>query len=335
MQDKILLAHGGGGLLSGELVREMILPRFGNPDLERLEDSAVLPAGAGRMAFTTDSYVVSPLFFPGGCIGDLAVCGTVNDLAMMGARARYLSLALILEEGLAAADLERILDAAAARAEAAGVRVVCGDTKVVPRGLADGLYVNTAGVGLLPEGVEWAASNLRAGDALLVTGPLGMHGLAVMLARGNLNLQSPVRSDVAPLNAAVEALLGAGVRVRAMRDLTRGGLGMAVHDFAAAAGVTLEIEEAALPRDETQLAACELLGLDPLYVACEGCCLIAVEAADEDDAVRILRQDPACGRTARIGTVQEAGPYPVELVTAIGSRRVISPPRGEQMPRIC
>jgi len=335
METKVLLAHGGGGLLSSEFIRELILPRFSNPRLDRLDDSAVLPTPEGRLAFTTDSYVVSPIFFPGGNIGDLAVCGTVNDLAMAGAIPRQLSLSLIIEEGLAIADLERVLDSAAHRAKGANVTVVCGDTKVVPKGQADGLYINTAGIGTLPDGVDISAANARPGDRIIVSGAIGLHGLAVMLSRGDFNLTSPVESDVAPLGGIVAALIDAGVRPHALRDLTRGGLAMALCDVADSSDVTFDVQEARIPTTAAQSAACEILGLDPLNVACEGRFLAVVAADEAERAVEVMRGFEDCADAALVGEVRERGSYAVELVTAIGSRRVLTPPRGEQMPRIC
>jgi hydrogenase expression/formation protein HypE len=335
MQKTILLAHGGGAMLTAELVRGLIVNRFSNPYLDCLEDSAVLPAPAGRLAFTADSYVVSPAFFPGGNIGDLAVCGTVNDLAMSGAQPLYVSLSLILEEGLAMEALERVLDCVRARAAEAGVQVVCGDTKVVPHGLADDLYVNTAGIGVLPEGVDISTANARPGDRLIVSGPLGLHGLAVMLSRGDFRLDSPIESDVAPLNGIVAALLDEGVAVRALRALTRGGLTVALHDVAESSGATLEVREEDLPTTGGQRAACDILGLDPLHIACEGRLLAVVAPGDANRAVQIMRRFEAGRDAATVGEVKERDRYPVELVTRIGTRRIITVPSGEQMPRIC
>ena len=335
MQKRILLAHGGGAQLSAELIRDVIVSRFSNPALDALDDSAVLPAPSGRLAFTSDSYTVSPIFFPGGDIGDLAVCGTVNDLAMSGARPLYISLALILEEGLPLADLEKVLDSVRARALEAGVQVVCGDTKVVERGQADGIYVNTAGIGLLPDGVDISAHNARPGDKLIVSGTLGLHGLAVMLSRGDFNLETPLLSDVASLNGIVGAILSAGVTVRVLRDLTRGGLAVALHDVAARSEVTLEVREECIPSLDPQRAACEILGLDPLHIACEGRFLAVVAPEDAGRVVEIMRGFPPAEEAAVVGDVRPQGRYPLELITPIGSRRVVTLPSGEQMPRIC
>jgi len=336
--ERILLAHGGGGRRTRDLIRSLILSRFTDEALAPLDDAAVLSAPGGRLAFTTDSYVVSPVFFPGGNIGDLAVCGTVNDLAMMGARPLWLSLALILEEGLPLADLERVLDAVRRRADETGVRIVCGDTKVVPKGAADRLFINTAGVGAVPEGVDVASPRRRGarpGDRLVLSGVPGLHGLAVMLSRGDFDLRSPLESDVAPLHEIVAALLSEGVAVRALRDLTRGGLTMALHDIAEGSGVTLEVDEAAIPTDGAQAAACDLLGLDLLHIACEGRFLAVVAGGEAGRAVEAIRRFEAGARAAVIGRVRPRGRYAVELRTAIGSRRVLMAPSGEQMPRIC
>jgi hydrogenase expression/formation protein HypE len=335
MQKRILLAHGGGALLTAELIRSLIVERFDNPVLNRLDDSAVLPPQSGRLAFTSDSYVVSPTFFPGGNIGDLAVCGTVNDLAMSGAEPRFISLSLILEEGLPLDDLERILDSVRDRADEAGVQIVCGDTKVVPHGQADGVYINTAGIGVLPDGVDVSSANARPGDRLIVSGVLGLHGLAVMLSRGDFRLESPIQSDVAPLAAMVAALLAEGVELRALRDLTRGGLAAALSDVAEHSGVSLEVEESCIPSREVQRCACEILGLDPLHIACEGRLLAVVPEADAARAATVLRSFGAGAEAAIVGRANERGKHAMEFVTAIGSRRVITLPSGEQMPRIC
>jgi hydrogenase expression/formation protein HypE len=318
------------------LIKKQIWRRFWNEQIDRMDDSAVLPVLPGRTAFTTDSYTVSPLEFPGGNIGDLAICGTVNDLAMSGAAPHFLSLSLILEEGLPIQTLESVLDAAYHRAQEAGVMVVCGDTKVVDRGKADGLYINTAGIGILDEGVDTGSGRARPGDVLIVSGPLGLHGLAVMLTRGDFEFETPLLSDVAPLNHVVRELVTAeDVQVRCLRDLTRGGLAMALGDVTARSGVSIEIRQTALPKTEAADAACELLGLDPLYIACEGTFLAVVPPEHADRAVKIMHARPESEHAAVVGTVREKGTAAIELATAIGSRRVVSLPSGEQMPRIC
>ena len=335
MQDKVLLAHGGGGRLMSELIEDMIRPRLANPHLDRMDDSAVLPGEGGRLAFTSDSFVVRPWRFPGGNIGDLAVVGTVNDLSMSGAVPRYLSLSLILEEGLAFADLELVLDSVRARADETGVQVVCGDTKVVERGRADGLYINTAGIGVLPEGVELGSACARPGDRVLLSGVVGLHGLAVMLARGEIALDTPLVSDVAPLNALVAAWLEAGVELRALRDLTRGGLAAALDDIAARSAASIELDEARFPVSAAQQSACELLGLDPLHIACEGRLAAIVASEHADRALELARGFEVASEAELVGEVREQGRYPLELITAIGTRRVVQVPAGDQMPRIC
>jgi len=334
--ERILLAHGGGGSLTKSLIQEMVVSRFGNPVLAALADSAILDLPPGRVAFTTDSYVVKPLRFPGGNIGRLAVCGTVNDLAMAGARPLFLSLGLILEEGMAFDDLEAILDSARAAAEEADVTVVCGDTKVVERGAADGCFINTSGIGVIPEGVKIAMERARPGDAVLVNGPIGDHGIAITSQREGLAFATPVASDVAPLAGLVAAVLEAGGgAVHALRDATRGGVGMVVCEVAEAAGHDVELDEAKIPVRPEVRGACDLLGLDPLYVANEG---KAVVFCAEEAAARVLaamRAHPLGGAAAIVGRVLEGTRGRVTLRTAIGGHRVVDPPYGEQLPRIC
>jgi hydrogenase expression/formation protein HypE len=336
VSDRILLAHGGGGTLTRQLIQERVLERFGNPALAPLTDSAVLDLPPGRVAFTTDSYVVRPLRFRGGDIGRLAVCGTVNDLAMAGARPLHLSLALILEEGLPLADLDAILDSAAAAAAEAGVTVVCGDTKVVERGAADGCFINTAGVGVIPEGVVLGPDRVQPGDAVLVTGPIGDHGIAILSEREGLSFASSVASDAAPLNGLAAAILDAGgAGVHVLRDPTRGGLGMVVSEVAEAAGRDVELEEAAIPVRPQVRGACDLLGLDPLYVANEGKAVVFCAAEVEAAVLDAVRAHPLGEGAAVIGRVLEGTRGRVTLRTPIGGSRVVDPPYGEQLPRIC
>jgi hydrogenase expression/formation protein HypE len=336
VSDRILLAHGGGGTLTRQLIQERVLERFGNPALAPLTDSAVLDLPPGRVAFTTDSYVVRPLRFRGGDIGRLAVCGTVNDLAMAGARPLHLSLALILEEGLPLADLDAILDSAAAAAAEAGVTVVCGDTKVVERGAADGCFINTAGVGVIPDGVVLAADRVQPGDVVLVTGPIGDHGIAILSEREGLSFASSVASDAAPLNGLADAILDAGgAGVRMLRDPTRGGLGMVVPEVAEAAGRDVELEEAAIPVRPQVRGACDLLGLDPIYVANEGKAVVFCAAEVEAVVLDAVRAHPLGEGAAVIGRVLEGARGRVTLRTPIGGSRVVDPPYGEQLPRIC
>ncbi|MCU0519199.1 MAG: hydrogenase expression/formation protein HypE [Anaerolineae bacterium] len=334
---RVLLAHGSGGELSHELIQDVFVRAFANPLLNEMADSAILDElPEGRVALTTDSYVVQPLFFPGGDIGELAVCGTVNDLAVMGARPLYLTAGFILEEGLPIEDLERIVVSMATTAREAGVRIVTGDTKVVGRGAADGLFINTAGVGVIPPGLELGPQRLQPGDALLVNGTVGDHGLAVMIQREGLTFRSSLESDTAPLNALIEALLtGLPTQVHWMRDATRGGLATVLNEWAEAAGVGIELIEAQIPVREEVRAACEFLGLDPLYAANEGKVVIAVEGASTDRALAILREHPLGRDAAAIGTVTAAHRGRVTLETPYGARRIIQMLAGAQLPRIC
>ena len=332
----ILLAHGSGGLLTHELIREVFLRRFANPMLAALDDAAALPAlPPGRLALTTDSYVVQPLFFPGGDIGKLAVCGTVNDLAVTGATPLYLTCGFILEEGLPLETLERVVDSMAAMAREAGVQIVTGDTKVVERGAADGLFINTAGVGVIPPGMELGPAWLRPGDVLLVNGPVGDHGTAVMLAREGLNFRTDLQSDCAPLNDLIAALLevtpGA---VRCMRDATRGGLATVLCEWAES-GVGIEIEETAVPVRDPVRAVSEFLGLDPLYIANEGTLTLAVAPEAAEVALAALRAHPLGREAAIIGRVTAEHAGRVVLRTPYGARRILHILTGAQLPRIC
>jgi hydrogenase expression/formation protein HypE len=342
--DVILLAHGSGGKLSHDLVETLFLRHFDNPTLLQLEDAAVVPIPdlpthqpATHLAFSTDSYVVSPLFFPGGDIGKLAVCGTVNDLSMSGARPLWLSAGFIIEEGLPMADLERIVASMAETAKGAGVQIVAGDTKVVDRGSADKLFVNTAGVGVVPPGVTIAGDQARPGDLILLNGTLGDHGMTIMTQREGLQFDSPLESDCAPLHGMVAGLLAALPQgtLHCLRDPTRGGLATALNELAARSGAGIEIDETALPVREAVRGACELLGLDPLYVANEGklVAIVAPEAAEA--ALAALRSHEYGCEAAAIGRVTEAHPGRVVLRTALGARRVVDMLVGEQLPRIC
>ena len=335
--DTVQLAHGAGGRLTAELIARHLLPRFGNPLLERLEDQAVLDVPTGRLALTTDTFVVSPLEFPGGDIGDLAVNGTVNDLAMGGARPLYLTVGLVLEEGLPLAVLDRILDSMAAAARRAGVQVVTGDTKVVDRGHGDGLYVNTTGLGAVPDGVVLGADRIRPGDAVLLSGTVADHGMAILATREELSFRATIASDTAPLHELVAALLDAcpGGAVRALRDPTRGGLAATLNEFAGRAGAGIAVTEEAVPVRDDVRAACEILGLDPLAVANEGK-LVAVVAPDAADAaLAALRAHPLGREAAVIGTVTGDHPGLVTLRTPLGVERILEMPLGLQLPRIC
>jgi hydrogenase expression/formation protein HypE len=335
-EERITLAHGAGGKATHTLIDALFLEAFRNPLLEPLEDQAVLNLGGARIAFTTDSYVVSPLFFPGGDIGDLAVNGTVNDLAMSGARPLYLSCGFILEEGFPVADLERIAASMAKAAQAAGVSIVTGDTKVVQRGKADGCYINTAGVGLLERPIQLGADRCRPGDAIIVSGPIGDHGVTVMLARGELEIESDVESDTAPLHDLVAALLDAVPDgVRAMRDATRGGVATILNEMAKASNVAVILEEDKVPVRPEVNGACEILGIDPLYVACEGRFVTVVAGEAADDALAGLRARPGGENAAIIGRIKDDPPGLVLLKTGFGGTRIVDMLVGDPLPRIC
>lgn len=333
--EKILLGHGSGGRLTAELIRDIFLPAFRNPALERLDDQAVVNINGLRLALTTDSFVVKPLFFPGGDIGSLAVHGTVNDLAMGGAQPLYMSAAFILEEGLSMETLRRIVDSLQRAAAEAGIEVITGDTKVVEKGKGDGLFINTTGIGVVPDGVSLSSDQARSGDAILLSGPLGDHGIAILAQREGLEFESEIRSDSAPLHGLVAALLDATRAVRCMRDPTRGGLSSALNEIAAQSGVGMELDECTIPVSEAVKGACELLGLDPLYVANEGklVSIVAPEAAEK--ALAALRSHPL-GRDAQIiGRVTESHAGLVLLRTVLGTTRIVDMLSGDQLPRIC
>ncbi len=383
----VQLAHGGGGRLMRGLIEGLFLPAFADANSPLLlgegqgegsslpsplspspsppHDSVVLPTAGSRLAFTTDSFVVSPLFFPGGDIGGLAVYGTVNDLAMAGARPAYLSAGFVLEEGLPMETLRRVVASMAEAARTAGVRIVTGDTKVVDRGKGDGIFINTAGIGWVPEGVEISPSRVRPGDAILLSGDLGRHGIAIMSVREGLQFEGALESDCAPLGGLVEAMLAAGSEkgtgpicrdqpsvgarpegashkldlspfpIHCLRDLTRGGLAAALNEIATDAGVGVEIDEAAIPVAEPVAAACELLGLDPLYVANEGRLVAFVPAASADKVLEAMRRHPAAVGPARIGVATGSHAGVVELRVRFGGGRIVDLLSGEQMPRIC
>ncbi len=332
----VTMAHGSGGTASRDLVRDLFLAHYGTPTLADLGDAALLALPGGRLAFTTDSYVISPLFFPGGDIGRLAVCGTVNDLAVAGATPCYLSAGFILEEGLPLEVLDRVAASMGETARAAGVQIVTGDTKVVERGAADGLYINTAGVGTVPDGRLLGPGQLRPGDCLLVSGTIGDHGLAVMLTREGFAFQSDLVSDCAPLHDLVASLLEACPGgVRTMRDPTRGGLASLLNEWALAAGVGLEVAQASIPLREDVRAACELLGLDPLHAANEGKVVAAVAPEDAESALAALRAHPLGREAAVIGQVTAEHAGRVVLRTPFGARRLLGMLAGDQLPRIC
>ncbi|MSU91255.1 hydrogenase expression/formation protein HypE [Rhodobacteraceae bacterium 2CG4] len=336
--EAVTLAHGAGGRAMRDLIDGIFLAAFGNAGIAALEDQARLPLadfGGGGLAFTTDSFVIDPVFFPGGDIGRLAVCGTVNDLVVGGARPVALSCSVILEEGLPLADLRRIAASMAAAAAEAGCRIVTGDTKVVPRGAADRIFVNTAGIGSIPQGRELAATRIRPGDALIVNSTLGLHGAAVMAARGDLGLATALESDCRPLGALVEALLDAAPGTHAIRDATRGGVATVLNEFADAAGVCCRIDEDRLPLTEAVRGLSEILGLDPLYLANEGLFVAAVPEPEAEAALAVLRPLPGGAAACRIGTVTGAPAGRVVMTSFFGGERLVDMLEGDQLPRIC
>ena len=323
----VLMAHGGGGRLTRRLIDEVFRPAFRNPFLDAQHDGAVLPATPHRLAFTSDSSVVRPLFFPGGDIGTLAVNGTVNDLAHAAAWDE--------QHVFPVETLRRVVESMRRAADAAGVWVVTGDTKVVDRGKGDGLYLSTSGVGVLEHDLTIGPAAVRPGDAVLLSGDVGRHGMAVMAVREGLAFETPIDSDCAPVAGPVLALLAAGVGVRCLRDQTRGGLAAALVEIAETAGVRIHVTETAIPVDEPVRGACEVLGLDPLYVACEGRFVAFVPAAEADRALAVLRAHPVSAGACRIGTVEDGTDGLVTMTSTVGTRRVIDLPTGEQLPRIC
>ena len=334
-EERITLAHGAGGKATHTLIDAVFLEAFRNPVLETLDDGALLQVNGARLVFTTDSFVVSPLFFPGGDIGDLAVNGTVNDLAVCGARPRFLSAGFILEEGFPVADLKGIVDSLAAAARRAGVEVVTGDTKVVQRGKADGCYINTAGVGVLERETTLGAPMVRPGDAVIVSGPVGDHGVTIMLARGELDIEADLASDTAPLHGVVTRLLDAAPGVRLIRDATRGGVATILNEVAREAQVAVVVDEARVPVRPAVSGACELLGIDPLYVACEGRFVAVVDGAEADAAVEALQADPLGEDAAVIGRIKDDPPGLVLLNTSFGGTRIVDMLVGDPLPRIC
>jgi hydrogenase expression/formation protein HypE len=334
MDDSILLAHGSGGKLSHELVEKEILPFLANPALNKLDDSAIFEA-SGRLAFTTDSYVVNPIFFPGGDIGKLAVCGTVNDLAMSGARPLYLSLSAIIEEGFRLSELEQIMRSIKKAAEEAEVSVIAGDTKVVNRGKADKLFINTSGVGIIATGVDISGANARPGDSVLLSGTIGDHGIAIMSQREGLRFAMTLKSDCAPLNKLVSQILEVSPRIHCMRDPTRGGLATTLNELARQSKVGIVIEETKIPVKEEVNAACELLGLDPIYVANEGKLVAVVDPVDADKILARMRKGSYGRDAAIIGEVTKEHPRKVIMKTKLGPSRIVDMLSGELLPRIC
>jgi len=336
--DTIQMAHGGGGRIMQRLIEGMFVPAFagdGPAETIPLHDSAVLEADGTRLAMTTDTFVVNPLFFPGGDIGKLAVCGTVNDLAMAGADPKWLSTGFILEEGFPLESLERVVQSMQKTAAAAGVRIVTGDTKVVDRGKGDGLFINTAGVGIVPSGIEISPQRVRPGDAILVSGDLGRHGIAIMSVREGLEFEGALESDCDCLGHLVVAMRQVAGDLHCLRDLTRGGLAAALNEIATSAQVGIELEESAVPVAPQVAGACEILGLDPLYVANEGRLVAFVAAEAADTVLRLMQQHPAAPQPVVIGRVTETHPGCVELHGGLGGSRILDLLSGEQMPRIC
>jgi len=334
LEDKILLAHGSGGKLAHELIEQGFLKVLENPLLARLDDSAVFDF-SGRLAFTTDSYVVSPIFFPGGDIGKLAVCGTVNDLATSGAKPLYLSLSFILEEGFMQSELEQIVDSIHRVAQEAGVEIVTGDTKVVQRGVADKLFINTAGVGVVPEGVDISGSRAQPGDKVLLSGTMGDHGIAVISKREGLSFSTQLESDCAPLGGMVAEMLNASRNIHCLRDPTRGGLATTLNELAEQSKVSIRIEEEKVPVREEVLAACEMLGFDPLYVANEGKMVAVVAAGDADKVLKAMRGNRYGKEAAIIGEVGAEHPGRVVMNTCLGASRIVDMLVGDILPRIC
>jgi len=332
----VQMAHGGGGRLTQQLIERMFVPSFSNPELERMHDGAVLAGGSERLAFSTDSYVVRPLFFPGGDIGSLAVHGTVNDLAMCGARPLALSVGMILEEGFPLADLERVVGSMRDAAAKVGVSIVTGDTKVVDRGKGDGIYVNTSGIGVVPDGVDIAPTRVRAGDRILLSGSIALHGIAILSVREGLAFTTTIESDSAALDGLVAAVLAAGgAGVHVLRDPTRGGVSSATNELAEAAGVAMVLDERAIPIREEVRGACEILGLDPLYVANEGKALAIVAPEVADAVLAAMRANPLGREAAIVGEVTAGPAGRVTMRSRVGGFRIVDMMSGEQLPRIC
>jgi hydrogenase expression/formation protein HypE len=333
--EHVLLGHGSGGKLSAELVRDVFLAAFHNPILARMDDQAVVNINGQRLAFTTDTFVVKPLFFPGGDIGSLAVHGTVNDLAMGGAQPLFLSAAFIIEEGLPMETLRKVVSSLQAAASAAGVQVVTGDTKVVEKGSGDGLFINTSGIGIVPEGIQLSASNARPGDRVLLSGAIGEHGIAILAKREGLEFETDLQSDSAALHTLVAAMLQASKEIRCLRDPTRGGVSSTLNEIAGQAGCGIEIDERAIPVREEVKGACEMLGLDPLYVANEGK-LVAIVAPDAAGGIlAAMRAHPLGAQAQIIGTVTATHPGMVTMRTVVGPSRIVDMLAGDQLPRIC
>ena len=334
MSDTIILAHGSGGKLSHELIEKKFLPFLMNPMLSKLDDSAIFEAD-GRLAFTTDSYVVSPIFFPGGDIGKLAICGTINDLSMSGAKPLYLSLSAIIEEGFSLDELEEILRSIKATTEEAEVKIITGDTKVVNRGQTDKIFINTSGIGTIPPGIDISGANAKVGDKLILNGTIGDHGIAIMSQREGLRFSIPIESDCAPLGKLVSEMLETSSNIHCLRDPTRGGLATTLNEFARQSHMGIIIEEDKIPVKEGVRAACELLGFDPIYVANEGKLVALVETIDADKVLARMKQNKYGGESVIIGEVVSDHPGRVIMKTKLGPSRIVDMLSGELLPRIC
>ncbi len=332
---QVLLAHGGGGKLMHQLIENMFVPLFSNSFLEARHDGAVMNLGGAKLAFTTDSYVVRPLFFPGGDIGTLAINGTVNDLAMCGARPLYLSAGFILEEGVPMETLWRVARSMKQAAEEAGVQIVTGDTKVVDKGKGDGIFINTAGIGLIEHDLTIAPGSVRPGDAVLLSGDLGRHGMAIMATREGLAFESAIESDCAPVAGLVGEMLDAGIEIHCLRDLTRGGLSSALVEIAEASALSINVEEKAIPVRDDVKSACEILGLDPLYVANEGRFVAFVPESQTERALALLRSHEVAREATMIGRIDKGPDGRVVMKTCLGTERIVDMLSGEQLPRIC
>jgi hydrogenase expression/formation protein HypE len=333
--DRILLAHGSGGTMMRELIEDVFMGRFTDPALLRMDDAASLDVPPGRIAMSTDTYVVQPVFFPGGDIGRLAVCGTVNDIATSGATPLYLTVGFVLEEGFAVEDLRRVVETMAASAEEAGVRIVTGDTKVVDRGHGDGIFINTAGVGVLAEGVDLSGANCKPGDKVVLSGTLGDHGIAVISVREGLTFETDIVTDAAPLNKLTAAVLAAAPNVRCFRDPTRGGLSSTLNELATASGVSITVDETAVPVHDQVRGACEMLGYDVFQVANEGKMVAIVPAEEADAALAAMQAAPYGEEAAIVGEVAEGPAGKVYVATGFGAKRIMDMLVGEQLPRIC
>jgi hydrogenase expression/formation protein HypE len=332
--ERILLGHGSGGILMHELIEKTIASAL-KLNQERYDDSAVINMKSGRLAFTTDSYVVDPLFFPGGNIGDLAINGTINDLAVMGARPIYISLSFILEEGFEIKKLREILISIERSARDSGVQIVTGDTKVVNRGKADRIFINTSGIGIIEEGIDISGSNARVGDKIIISGPIGNHGIAVIAERNGIRLNPPIKSDTAPLHSLTEDMLKVSKNIHAMRDPTRGGLATSLKEMATSSDVCIEMYEEKIPIEHGVRAACNILGYDPLYVANEGILIAFVSEKDAEKVLSVMRKNPLGKNSTIIGEVKEDPKKKVLLKTSIGGTRIVDMLSGEQLPRIC